>query len=223
MPPRPANPSAIRLADMQGMATPKHTPEGRGYLSTLNYWSHKNDFWTEVSDQNGCGSVIKDLWQSNATASGPAVELMGTAYEEYLFRDEALRVLKEHPPSTPLLLFYAAHVGHFPLQVPQEAFLATKLEQGVGDVSSCAGAHGRSQTAFVAPWAAFSQRCPCRRLDRRGVAGLQREHRRLLLPPAVPRDGEPAGWRGRGDHGRVRLEGHVGAHAYGLLQREWAA
>ena len=148
----------MRLADMQGMATPKHTPEGRGYLSTLNYWSHKNDFWTEVSDQNGCGSQIKDLWQSNATASGPAVELMGTAYEEYLFRDEALRVLGEHPPSTPLLLFYAAHVGHFPLQVPQEAFLATKLEQGVGDVSSCAGAHHGRSTAFVAPWAAYSHR-----------------------------------------------------------------
>jgi hypothetical protein len=26
-----------------GMATPKHTPLGRGYMSTLNYWSHKNE------------------------------------------------------------------------------------------------------------------------------------------------------------------------------------
>lgn len=40
----------------------------------------------------------------------------------YVFRDEALRVLAAHDPSTPLLLFYAAHVGHFPLQVLKEAF-----------------------------------------------------------------------------------------------------
>ena len=35
-----------------GMATQKHTPHGRGYSSTLNYWSHKNDFWT----------MVKALW-----------------------------------------------------------------------------------------------------------------------------------------------------------------
>ena len=125
------------------MATPKHTPEGRGYMSALNYWSHKNDFWTMVSDQSGCpGPNIVDLWQANSSAAGIAWHLVGAGYEEYLFRDEALRVLAAHPPSVPLLLFYAAHVGHFPLQVPQDAFEKTQLEPSVGDVTSCAGSTG---------------------------------------------------------------------------------
>eukprot|EP01047_Picozoa_sp_COSAG01_P009649 COSAG01_NODE_399_length_17543_cov_15.077792_2_plen_136_part_00 len=83
------------------MATPKHTPEGRGYMSTLNYWSHKNDFWTMVSDQSGCADTVVDLWQANASApaGSPAFHLVGTKYEEYLFRDEALSVLHAHPPS----------------------------------------------------------------------------------------------------------------------------
>jgi hypothetical protein len=143
-----------------GMATPKHTPEGRGYMSTLNYWSHKNDFWTMVSDQSGCADTVVDLWQANASApaGSPAFHLVGTKYEEYLFRDEALSVLHAHPPSgeapngrprpatdkntpldfvsaVPLLLFYAAHVGHFPLQVPRAAFESTQLEPNVGDVT----------------------------------------------------------------------------------------
>ena len=133
-----------------GMATPKHTPEGRGYMSSLNYWSHKNDFWTMVSDQSGCaGPDIVDLWQANASAAGVAWHLVGAGYEEYLFRDEALRVLEAHPPSVPLLLFYAAHVGHFPLQVPQEAFEKTQLDPSVGDVTSCSDATGAVWPGFV--------------------------------------------------------------------------
>ena len=126
------------------MSTPKHTPNGRGYTSSLNYWTHKNDFWSTVSAQDGCSQPIKDLWQSNATHphGAPAFHLMGTQYEEYLFRDEALRVLGEHPAETPFMLFYAAHVGHFPLQVPKDAFDKTVLTEGVGDVQSCGGSTG---------------------------------------------------------------------------------
>lgn len=33
------------------MATPKHTPKGRGYESSLNYYSHGNWAWTEAEWQ----------------------------------------------------------------------------------------------------------------------------------------------------------------------------
>jgi hypothetical protein len=36
----------------------------------------------------------------------------------------------------------AAHVGHFPLQVPKDHFDKTKLTEGVGDVDSCAASTG---------------------------------------------------------------------------------
>jgi hypothetical protein len=92
------------------------------------------------SGESTCGGETLDFWQANASGSGPAFHLVGTGYEEHLFRDEALRVLAEHSPSVPLLLFYAAHVGHFPLQVPRAAFEATTLEPAVGDEAACGNA-----------------------------------------------------------------------------------
>jgi arylsulfatase A-like enzyme len=29
-----------------GMATPDHTPEGRGYMEGMNYFHHDNDYWS---------------------------------------------------------------------------------------------------------------------------------------------------------------------------------
>jgi hypothetical protein len=57
-----------------------------------------------------------DLWATDA----PASNLNGTAYEEFLFLNEVTRVLNEHDPSDPLFLFYAPHIVHCPLQVPQD-------------------------------------------------------------------------------------------------------
>ena len=31
-----------------GMATPEHTPRGRGYESSFGYFHHANDYWVEV-------------------------------------------------------------------------------------------------------------------------------------------------------------------------------
>jgi len=37
-----------------GMATPRHTPAGRGYRSWLGYYNHCNDYWTEVCVHRSC-------------------------------------------------------------------------------------------------------------------------------------------------------------------------
>ena len=34
-----------------GMATPKHTPQGRGYETSLNYFGHGNWMYTEDTKQ----------------------------------------------------------------------------------------------------------------------------------------------------------------------------
>ena len=57
-----------------------------------------------------------DLWAND----GPANTLNGTAYEEYIFLDEVTRVLQSHDPTSPLFLFYAPHIVHCPLQVPED-------------------------------------------------------------------------------------------------------
>ena len=39
-------------------------------------------------------------------------------YEEGLFKERLLQVINNHDPSTPLFLYYAPHIVHAPLQVP---------------------------------------------------------------------------------------------------------
>jgi len=55
-----------------------------------------------------------DLWDTDKPAAGQN----GTDYEEALFKKRLLQVLNEHNPSTPLFLYYAPHIAHRPLQVP---------------------------------------------------------------------------------------------------------
>ena len=88
------------------MATPDHTPEGRGYDTSLGYFHHANDYWTEKVGQ------YTDMWKTDE----PAYELNGTRvdpnsqgvtgdvrdYEEFKFLEYVLKVIRKHDPSTPL-------------------------------------------------------------------------------------------------------------------------
>eukprot|EP01059_Diplonema_ambulator_P021362 TRINITY_DN354_c0_g1_i10.p1 TRINITY_DN354_c0_g1~~TRINITY_DN354_c0_g1_i10.p1 ORF type:complete len:330 (+),score=138.98 TRINITY_DN354_c0_g1_i10:48-1037(+) len=104
-----------------GMATPTHTPMGRGYEQWLGYYHHANDYWTEgipitaTGTVDVCGNAYTDLWSTN----GPANTLNGTAYEEELFTNHSLAMIKNHDPSEPMFLFHAFHLVHTPLEVPQ--------------------------------------------------------------------------------------------------------
>ncbi len=100
-----------------GMATPDHTPKGRGFDSSFGYFHHANDYYTEKTGSCNKKGVV-DLWDTDKPAHG----VNGTGqdnYEEALFRDRVLDVIKSHDPSTPLFLYYAPHIVHTPLQVPQ--------------------------------------------------------------------------------------------------------
>lgn len=101
-------------------ATPAHTPHGRGYLTSLNYFSHKNDFWSQANMQTCCepDQTIIDFWHTDHGAS----DVNSTGYSEFLYRDELVGIIQKHDPSTPLLVFYAPHVAHCPLQVPKEYY-----------------------------------------------------------------------------------------------------
>ena len=116
-----------------GMATPQHTPRGRGFDTSLVYYNHENDYWTR--QQGGCITNITDpetgkerarhvgcidLWSDDGPAHAVNASA-GETYEEYIFKAEALRVLDRHASSktaAPLFLYYAAHVAHQPYEVP---------------------------------------------------------------------------------------------------------
>ena len=104
-----------------GMATPDHTPQGRGFDTSFGYYHHANDYYTEVAGSCNKTGVV-DLWDTDKPAHG----VNGTGqdnYEEDLFRDHVLDVINNHDPSTPLFLYYAPHIVHTPLQVP-DSYLA---------------------------------------------------------------------------------------------------
>ena len=108
-----------------GMATPTHTPKGRGYDTSLSYFSHGNWMYSEAEwggsynnrpDIPPPSEGIIDFWDTDK----PASHLNGTGYEEYIFRDRMLKILAEHDQAKPLFLQYDSKLCHYPLQAPQE-------------------------------------------------------------------------------------------------------
>lgn len=102
-----------------GMATNVHTPEGRGFNSSLIYFSHAVDHFTQNSYGMGdnccvCNNTFVDLWDTGK----PARALNGTAYADELFLERALDIIKKHDFSAPLYLHYTPHATHDPLQIP---------------------------------------------------------------------------------------------------------
>ena len=120
-----------------GMATPEHTPYGRGYDSWYGYYQHANDYWGKSAALEAIGEVdvclnhFVDLSETNATYRGGVLDraqldaacqnstaLHPPCYEEALFRARALRIISEHELNQPLFLVHAFHLVHTPLQVP---------------------------------------------------------------------------------------------------------
>ena len=115
-----------------GMATPDHTPKGRGFDTSFGYFHHANDYYKETAGDCNKTSIV-DLWEIDRPAHG----INGTGpdnYEEGLFKERLLSVVSKHDPSTPLFLYYAPHIVHAPYQVPDKylkrfSFIDNQLRQ----------------------------------------------------------------------------------------------
>jgi arylsulfatase I/J len=62
--------------------------------------------------------TIIDFWHTDKGAS----DLNSTDYSEFLYQRELVGIIEQHNSSNadaPLMLFYAPHVAHCPLQVPK--------------------------------------------------------------------------------------------------------
>ena len=109
-----------------GLATPDHTPHGRGYNQSLVYLSAANDYWSSIvsggpgntASQGFCASdqLLTDLWKDDAPAFGlnnswacATGNENGCTWEDDLFNTFVVDAIKAHDPSTPLYLYYAPH------------------------------------------------------------------------------------------------------------------
>ena len=109
-----------------GYASPRHTPLGRGFDSSLAYFFQANDYWTMrtyASEASGCDAylnasseLVVDLWEDDR----PARALNGTAHEELVFAARAVAVVDAHDAAAakPLFLYYCPHVAHDPYEAP---------------------------------------------------------------------------------------------------------
>jgi arylsulfatase I/J len=112
-----------------GMATHDHTPLGRGYDSSLGYFHHANDYWTEhATDLSPGEGDFVDLWRTDRPAhdlNGTRVNASSTGvsgaledYEEFKFLSHVLSTIRAHDPATPLFYNYDFHIVHEPMEVP---------------------------------------------------------------------------------------------------------
>ncbi len=111
-----------------GLATPDHTPLGRGYSQSLAYLDGANDYFTSVTG-GWCGAAqYTDLFagaapaygQNSSWACSQANQAPGCRYEDDQFTAFALGAIAAHNASgdAPLLLYFAPHSVHMPLEVP---------------------------------------------------------------------------------------------------------
>jgi len=125
-----------------GMATPAHTPQGRGYDSWYGYYQHANDYWNKgmgsVKNPQATGEIdiclnkFTDFSEETDTHRGGVLDsdaLDGSCwdsmaedppcYAEQLFKNRTLEIIRQHDPAEPLFHMHAFHALHTPLQVPQ--------------------------------------------------------------------------------------------------------
>ncbi len=140
-----------------GMATPDHTPAGRGYDSGLGYYHHSNDYWTFKDTDGKPKASMKDLWnfEPNVTdyPGRPAKAKLNSptctqdhqkpttaeelddwvcVYEDTIFEERVKTTIRNHNPEKPLFMFWATHIVHGPLQVPDEQFAKFSFIDNVG-------------------------------------------------------------------------------------------
>ena len=165
-----------------GLARMGSTPVGRGFNSSFGYLGAVNDYfdmsaWEQCPKQD----LTQDLWFQNASAAGPAFDRInrracsvkqqntsGCVFEEFLFREQALRLIAAHNAATPLFLNYAPHLVHAPMQAPVSylekfafisdptratyAAMVNMLDDVVGDVADALKARGMWENTLFLVW-----------------------------------------------------------------------
>jgi arylsulfatase B len=120
-----------------GLATPAHTPAGRGFEQSQIYFDGANDYWTQIGET--CGSTsVTDLWitgngtndkpygypafgLNNSWSCSQSNQSESCVFEDTMFVNRAIQTIESQDPTRPLFMIFAPHNCHAPLQVPKAA------------------------------------------------------------------------------------------------------
>jgi len=139
-----------------GIATPTHTPVGRGFATGLSYAEHMIDTYTQSIFPGGTACTlidpnITDLWDS--LEGGPARSLAGTQYVEYIFRDRVAEIVSNFSTSLQRKGLAAASAGDQAQQLATAGRGSLQHElAGAGDPTNatCPGAAAASASESAA-------------------------------------------------------------------------
>lgn len=117
-----------------GFTWKEQWPRARGFDSFFGYMHDSVDYWNQqlgkesIEMPGGCEAAmrakgISDLAVDLIRNDGPAKGENGTAWIDYLFLNESLKIISEHDTSTPLFLIHAFHSVHAPLNAPAELYV----------------------------------------------------------------------------------------------------
>ena len=101
-----------------GSSSFSRIPTGRGFKTSLGYFSGQEDHYTQMA-ANGNNCSATDLFNTNQ----PASNLNGTAYSGYIYLQKAMEIINDsanNPENNPLFMYLALQNNHCPFQVPQE-------------------------------------------------------------------------------------------------------
>eukprot|EP00401_Gymnodinium_catenatum_P076341 CAMPEP_0117502376 /NCGR_PEP_ID=MMETSP0784-20121206/23781_1 /TAXON_ID=39447 /ORGANISM="" /LENGTH=593 /DNA_ID=CAMNT_0005297657 /DNA_START=136 /DNA_END=1917 /DNA_ORIENTATION=+ len=123
-----------------GMATPDHLPAARGYDTSLIYFNHDNDCWTnEVPTYapDCSASSLKDLWEHDSSIPLPgrpakwamngkgctaghqhAQQHGSCVFEDTIFEERVTSLIDNHDASSPFFVFWATRTVHGHYQPP---------------------------------------------------------------------------------------------------------
>jgi arylsulfatase B len=141
-----------------GMATHAHTPEGRGFNSSLIFFAHAVDAFAQRDVDGLCNQRYVDFWDSGA----PARNLNGTGYFDELVLQRVLQVIATHDfDAAPLYIHWTPHVTHNPLQAPQAFYDA--LNYTAASENLCKSSVNDCWTGAVYPGGPSDTAIDCRR------------------------------------------------------------
>jgi arylsulfatase A-like enzyme len=157
-----------------GYATPRHTPEARGFMEYLGYLTGAEDYYTHKK------SVLKqcpdttDLWRGSSHSNGTVIQSRPgnesryfPVYSTLFFTDFITDEIRKHPTSEkgnrPFFAYASYQSVHGPLEVPKR-FFDLYEDQGANQ-DACQWAKNKGHGFECANPGKFGgQNCYCNRL-----------------------------------------------------------